>query len=246
MDRVLVLTDNEYLFNNFTKIVENKHLQQYRFDFRFSPKNKQFLDKYRESTQFSGISVIESLEEIILQYKLLISLHCKQIFPSELVTAVRCINIHPGFNPYNRGFFPQVFSIINKKKVGVTIHEMDEELDHGPIIVREEVPIESWETSGDVYRRILRTEIRLIEENLEDMLNGTYKLTYPEEEGNINSFKDFKRLCKINPSEVATYIEVIDRLRALTHDDYRNAYFYDENGMKMFVRIHIEPSLGDD
>lgn len=246
MDKVLVLTDNEYLYDEFRKIIENKHFIQYKFDFRFSPKNRSFLEKYKDSAQFNSISVSESLEEIIKEYKLVVSLHCKQIFPSELVTTVRCINIHPGFNPYNRGFFPQVFSIINKKKVGVTIHEIDAELDHGPIIVREEISVESWETSGDVYRKILGAEIRLIRENLEDIINGTYELTYPEQEGNINYFRDFKKLCQIDLTEVASYNEVIDRLRALTHDDYKNAYFYDKNGTKVFIKILLEPSSGDD
>lgn len=246
MNRVLVLTDNEYLYNEFTKIIGRKQLKQYKFDFRFSQKNRQFMDKYRDSTKFSGISVRESFEEIIVEYKLVISLHCKQIFPSRLVTAVRCVNVHPGFNPYNRGFFPQVFSILNGNKAGVTIHEMDEELDHGPIIVREEVPIDSWETSGDVYRKLLRTEVRLIEKHLEDILNGNYKLTRPEEEGNINYFSDFKKLCHIDLSDIASYGEVINRLRALTHEDYRNAYFLDNKGKKIFVRVFLEPSSGDD
>ena len=46
--------------------------------------------------------------------------------------------------------FQQVFSILNKLPVGVTIHEMDEQLDHGIIIVQKEINIFSWETSCDV------------------------------------------------------------------------------------------------
>ncbi len=71
------------------------------------------------------------------KYILFISLHCKQIFPQRLTDNYRCINIHPGYNPYNRGWFPQVFSILNKNTAGVTIHEIDQELDHGPIIYQE-------------------------------------------------------------------------------------------------------------
>jgi methionyl-tRNA formyltransferase len=39
-------------------------------------------------------------------YHLILSFNCKQIFPADLVSSVTCKNVHPGFNPYNRGWFP--------------------------------------------------------------------------------------------------------------------------------------------
>ena len=36
--------------------------------------------------------------------------------------------------------------------------------------------------------------------------------------------------------------EFINQLRALTHDDYKNAYFLDpETGKKVFVKIALQP-----
>ena len=51
------------------------------------------------------------------------------MFPVDMVRNYRCINVHPGLNPYNRGWFPQTFSLVNHFPVGVTIHEMDAHLD---------------------------------------------------------------------------------------------------------------------
>ena len=74
--------------------------------------------------------------------------------------------------PHNRGWFPQVFSLINGKPCGVTIHEIDEKLDHGDIIVQKEVVAEPWDTSLDVYNKILNTEVELIEKYMLDNNRG--------------------------------------------------------------------------
>ena len=172
-------------------------------------------------------------------YDLFLSLHSKQLFPRELVENHLCINVHPGLNPHNRGWFPQVFSILNGLPAGVTIHKMDAQLDHGPILWQEELPIYPQDTSRDVYERILSKEIELLDEHLGDLLTGNYTLTPMADEGNINYKADFDALCPIDLSEPATYGAVIDRLRALTHAPYQNAYFVDTDGKKVYVGITL-------
>jgi len=176
------------------------------------------------------------------RFDLVISAHCKQLFPAEMVRTVRCINIHPGLNPHNRGWFPQVFSILNGLPVGATIHEIDEQLDHGAIIAQEEVPVHAWDTSKDVYDRVQKAEISLLREHLPTILSGTYKTTLPATEGNINLKKDFNSLLRLDVNEQMTMGQAIDRLRALTHLPYRNAYFIDpKSGKKVFVSIYLQP-----
>lgn len=196
---------------------------------------------------FSGIA----MEEMILkettgrywqQYDLVMSAHCKQLFPADMVRTVRCVNIHPGLNPHNRGWYPQVFSILNGLPVGATIHEIDDELDHGAIIAQEEVPIHAWDTSKDVYDRVQQAEIRLLREHLQAIIAGTYKATPPATEGNLNLKRDFNALLHIDLDEQLTMGEAIDRLRALTHRPYRNAYFVDPmTGKRVFVSIDLKP-----
>lgn len=181
-------------------------------------------------------SVLKSIE----LYDLIISLHCKQRFPDELVSSVECINIHPGFNPYNRGWYPQVFSIINKKQAGATIHLMDEEIDHGEIIDQMKVDVKKSDTSLDVYERVLRAEKKLIKKNLARLINGDFSTERPEVEGNYNSLDDFRSLCQLDLGNVATLSEHVDMLRALSHGKFKNAFFYDENGKKIFIRLSLE------
>jgi dTDP-4-amino-4,6-dideoxyglucose formyltransferase len=187
------------------------------------------------------LNVRDQITEIIQKYNLVISIHCKQFFPTELIKQVRCINVHPGFNPFNRGWFPGVFSIINGLKAGVTIHEMDEELDHGPIIVQREYKIRSWDTSGSAYENIMTLERELLTEHFYAIREGTYRVFSAESEGNINFKKDFQDLLCLDLQERMSFQGFINRIRALTHGEYRNAYFIDETGKRVFVRIILEP-----
>lgn len=177
----------------------------------------------------------------LCSYDLVLSLHCKQLFPVELISTVKCINIHPGLNPYNRGWFPQVFSIINKLPAGATIHEIDEQLDHGHIIAQRPVHIESYDTSLTAYEKILDAEIELLRAHINTIVEGTYKSAAPHTEGNLNLKKDFNALCKIDLDKKASYREVIDHLRALSHGDYKNA-FYEENGRRVYLSVNFESS----
>lgn len=237
--KILVITDNEFIFNNFKKIILNKKYKKYKFDFRYSEKNNLFKEKFKDFKDFIPININKEKEFVIMNYNKIISLHCKQIFPSEIVNKISCINVHPGYNPDNRGWFPQVFSILNKKRVGVTVHYIDNELDHGKVIKQEEVDMFSWDTSLSLYNRIQKKEIEILSEYLLDILEE--KITpYEVGEGNINYLKDFKKICNLNLQEKLTLGEVIDKLRALTHGNYKNAYFYDENNEKIFVKLTLE------
>jgi len=191
-----------------------------------------------------GLNVQEKIKGIIAKYNLVLSIHCKQLFPAELVNTIRCVNVHPGLNPYNRGWFPQVFSIINGLSAGVTIHEIDEQLDHGPIIVQKEYTIESWDTSGTAYAKIMKIERELLLEKFTAVREGSYRAETPGIEGNINYKSDFDQLKYLDLEEEGKFSDFLNRLRALTHDNFRNAYFMDASGRKVFVRVILEPESG--
>jgi dTDP-4-amino-4,6-dideoxyglucose formyltransferase len=132
--------------------------------------------------------------------------------------------VHPGLNPYNRGWFPQVFSILNKMPLGATIHEIDEKLDHGPILVQKEVPVHACDTSLTAYNRVLDAEIDLMRNNLCDILNDTIVAKPMPYEGNLNLKANFDALCELDLDKVQTIGETIDLLRALTHGSYKNGF----------------------
>ena len=141
-----------------------------------------------------------------------------------MIKNIRCYNLHPGYNPINRGWYPQVFAIINNLQVGATIHEINEDLDSGAIIARRFVEKKLSDTSLDLYNRIVDTEIDLFEKHIESIINSSYVTTMPEGEGNLFLKKDFVEICKLNLEQKLTLGDAIDKLRALTHGSLNNAF----------------------
>jgi methionyl-tRNA formyltransferase len=228
------------LIQGFFEIISLEAIPSTSFDFTCSPGSLQFLED-KVSIPIAPILVNKEWNSIIKKYDLVISLHCKQLFPADMIRNVRCINIHPGLNPYNRGWFPQVFSILNGLPIGATIHEIDEKLDHGNIIVQKQTTIEPWETSKDVYDRILQLELELLKEHLPSIILGQYNSIKPIEEGNLNLKKNFDELCQLDLNEQLSFRQAIDRLRALTHEPYKNAYYIDsETGDRVYISVDIE------
>jgi dTDP-4-amino-4,6-dideoxyglucose formyltransferase len=236
--KIFVVTDNRVWFE---KIDNWRSSREEIVKIFCSPKGENLFEKELKDGQISSLDLKSGYEQLLSNYDIGFSCHCKQIFPAKLVEKVNCFNVHPGLNPYNRGWFPQVFSIINKLPIGATIHEMDEKVDHGPIIAQEQIEILESDTSKKAYEKIIDAEFRLFDHYIESILVGDYRCVSPEDAGNYNSISDFKELCEIDLNKQVTFREAINYLRAMTFDGYNNAYFYDKSGRKIYVSINIEP-----
>lgn len=236
-NNILIFSDNKVLLEGLLKIVKDKKLDKL---VNIKIASSHLSDITTTSASIEKINIKDNVDSLINNFDLIISAHCKQIFPKELIGKVKCINIHPGLNPFNRGWYPQVFSIINKLPIGATIHEMDEEVDHGPIIIQQEAPIYSYDTSETIYNRILEIELVLFEKVIEKILYNKYETVIPPNDGNINWKKDFNELCHIDLRKSYIGQDFIDIIRALTHGSYNNAYFYDDDGNKIYIKIILE------
>lgn len=235
MKKVLVLSDNEEMAIFFKGIVKRKkELNELRADFSYKCSHGSKLNKLEWVKEIN----IKDKKHVVDKFDLIISLHCKQLFPEYVVRKKRCINIHPGLNPHNRGFYPQVFSIINGLPCGATIHEIDEKVDNGPVICQKEIHINPTDTSLTAYRKIIRAEKELIKEHLVEIINADYT-AFDTSRGNLNLKKDFDDLCEINLSDIDSFENHINKLRALTHGDYKNAYFEKED-KKIYIKIDLE------
>lgn len=238
----LIISDNSYLCEKFLGIIKKKKIKSCRFTFSISPFSYKadFRFVNHDELKVFNLKKQNDIDFIKNNYDLIFSIHCKQIFPCDLVKELKCINIHPGFNPINRGWYPQVFSIIKKTPIGATIHEIDDKLDHGSIIKRELVLKNIFDTSKTLYDKIVMKELELLEDCLESIIMNNYRVFEPENEGTIYFRSDFEELLELNLNEQVSIGDLIDRLRALTHGDFKNAYFVDpDTGKKIFVSIKL-------
>jgi methionyl-tRNA formyltransferase len=227
--RILIISDNVYIGKSVLSIIENH-------------KDPECL------VTISGSSLIdmkseEQIRKIIEDNDLVISAHCKKIFPKILTDGIRCINIHPGFNPYNRGWYPQVFSLNNGLPLGATVHIIDDMLDHGDIIIREMIQIEDCDTSLSLYNKIVEKEIEIFERVFPDIVSNNIKTQTPEIEGNVNYKSDFDNLCRLDMNNIGTLREHLNLLRSLTHGEFSNAYFENSDGDKIYVSINLNKNV---
>lgn len=237
MKKVLIISDNPELSNYILEHIVPRE-PDFVFEICFSSVNKN-----PEEMKKLGAKIINLKEkdaDFARNYDVIFSIHCKQIFPKEIVDNTLCVNVHPGLNPNNRGWYPQVFSIINKLPIGATIHVMNENIDDGDIIAQEPVSIDDFDTSLDVYNKVQDVEKKLLSEYFIKIVRQEFIPISVTDEGNYNSISDFRNLCKLDLDHVGTLGEHIDLLRALTHGDFKNAYIEKNNEIKKYVRIKFE------
>lgn len=121
-------------------------------------------------------NIKKSIDDInALDADLIVTCAYGQIVPIEVLNhpKYKSVNVHASLLPKYRGGAPIHWSIINgENKTGLTLMQMDEEMDSGDIITQREVTIEDTDTMGDVERKLIEQSKLLINVDLKAYLNG--------------------------------------------------------------------------
>jgi len=89
----------------------------------------------------------------------------------------RIINIHPALLPSFKGAHAIKDAFAYGVKVtGVTVHFVDEAMDHGPIILQREVAVKETDTLGSLEARIHRVEHQLYPQAIQLIVQGKIRL----------------------------------------------------------------------
>ncbi len=76
----------------------------------------------------------------------------------EFISKHRCYNFHPGILPQYRGAGAFSWAIINGDKwCGISLHELDVDIDTGPVIAINTFRIEPWDTAGTLFNKGMDT-----------------------------------------------------------------------------------------
>jgi methionyl-tRNA formyltransferase len=138
------------------------------------------------------------------------------IIPKEVLVQPKFgfINIHYSLLPKYRGASPVQSAIVNGEKVtGTTIMQMDEELDHGNIILQQEVPILLQDTTEILLNKLNEASLPLLDRTLraieetgkfppttqQDHSKATFTRRLTKEDGFI-AFDHVKNVLMGNPS----------------------------------------------
>jgi len=88
------------------------------------------------------------------------------------------INVHGSLLPSLRGAAPIQWAILNdESKTGLTVMQMDEGMDTGPILFQEEIPVLRDETAGHLHDRLAVMAGELMAKSLERMSGNIVNAT---------------------------------------------------------------------
>ncbi len=97
------------------------------------------------------------------------------ILPAPILRAPRlgCLNVHASLLPRWRGAAPiQRALLAGDSQTGITIMQMDEGLDTGPILLQQAMPIGPKTTSGELSEELAELGIRLMLDALDGVARG--------------------------------------------------------------------------
>ena len=126
-----------------------------------------------------------------------------KILPKEIIDipSKGCINVHGSLLPKYRGAAPIQWAVINgDKTTGITTMYMDEGMDTGDMILKQEVEIGEDETTGEVWDRLAIIGANLLVETLIKIEDGTAPREKQGENYSIAPMLE-KSMAKINWDE---------------------------------------------
>ncbi len=110
------------------------------------------------------------------QFDFLVVCDFGKILKKDILQACKfpAINIHPSLLPAYRGAAPIERCLLNgEQKTGITIIEMTEEIDAGPVLAQTEINITKEDTRGTLMEKLSKQVPDLLKSVLFSYLNGT-------------------------------------------------------------------------
>lgn len=153
------------------------------------------------------------------------------------------VNLHPGFLPYNRGAYPNVWSILDRTPAGVTLHYIDAGLDTGDIIEQRMVEVLPIDTGRTLYHKLEIAMLELLKCEWPTVASSRNKRT-PQDpsHGTYRRRNDVDDIDCIDLDSIVRAGDLIDLLRARSFPPYPGAYFEHEGRR---VNVVIDLSYAD-
>jgi methionyl-tRNA formyltransferase len=161
-----------------------------------------------------------------------------QIIPKEILDLPKfgCLNVHPSLLPKYRGASPIQTAILNgDSETGVTIMLMDEKMDHGPILAKQEQIILNKKIDyKELHDNLAIIGSKLLVEVIPDWIDGRIK-AIPQDETKAIYIKLIKKEDgKINWNNSAEEIERKIRAFSIWPGSFT---FYNKNDKKLSLKI---------
>lgn len=153
--------------------------------FKEEPWEPPFLDDIRQLAEGAHAQFLEAKQVNSPRYAsfweslsidLMMTVNWRYMIPPSIYRRARLgtFVFHDSLLPAYRGFSPTVWAMVNgEDHTGVTLFEIAEEVDMGPIVDQNLIPIGPEDTIAEVTERVTGSYLSLLEKNLPGLLSGT-------------------------------------------------------------------------
>lgn len=148
------------------------------------------------------------------------------------------INLHPSLLPYNRGTYPNVWSIVEQTPAGVTLHYIDIGIDSGDLIAQQEVEVTAIDTGETLYRKLEQACVQLFQQTWPLVRAGQAPRFAQPPGGTSHTSRDVTKIDEIHLNQAYVARDLLNVVRARTFGEYAGAYFV-ENGRKIYLRLQL-------
>ena len=119
----------------------------------------EWLRKEKEPVEVYGEKLVDNIDADFI-----VSFNYKYIIPDIIIKRYsnKIINCHCGYLPWNRGAYPNLWSILEDTPKGFTIHFVDKTIDTGDIIFQLEIFFDGDQTLRSTYDYLIEQMIGLL------------------------------------------------------------------------------------
>lgn len=143
------------------------------------------------NNKISKNTILKFIPDFIISY------NYRYIIKDDVINLMNneIINLHISYLPFNKGAYPNVWSILDDTQKGVTIHLIDKGIDTGDIIIQKKL-------NFDIEKETLKSSYELLHKEIQDIFKLNWekikerKITPQKQEGDgtIHYIKDFINL----------------------------------------------------
>lgn len=155
-----------------------------------------------------------------------VSLMYDKLLHEEYLSKHKAYNFHPGILPEYRGSGAYSWVILNgERETGVTLHEIDKDIDHGGIIDVRKFDIKSTDTAGSLFKQAEKVMFNMFRFWLPRLIRGDY-VSVPQTEAYSGVY--YRK-------ELEREKDITRRVRAFSFAGKEPCFFVNSRGEKVYI-----------
>jgi len=201
-----------------------------------------------QPSNLKDLAFIDSLKKLKADLFIVVAF---RMLPKEVwkMPPLGTINLHASLLPDYRGAAPINHAIINGETItGVTTFFIDEKIDTGNILLREEVHIFPFENAGDLHDRLMKLGALLVVKTITEIAEG--KLRAQPQTILINQDVFPKLAPKIHPNDCIVdwnkeSVKIHNLVRGLSPYPCAKSWFQGDSALISFKIFESQPEIGN-